>query len=108
VGYNGSEATGLARIDEENPTNTLVGFWPRDRGQGWENGGGRAPGGSRVTSARNPDCGERQSSVIGLDLVLVGVRKCYGPTSGLGVGLSWPDTTRGAASRRDRTPAGPN
>jgi hypothetical protein len=40
---------GLARIGEENPANTLVGFWPRNRGQRWENGRGRAPGGSGVT-----------------------------------------------------------
>jgi hypothetical protein len=62
---------GLARIDEENPTNTLVGFLPRYRGQRWENGGGRAPGGSEVTPARNPGREERQS-VIGLGLAPMG------------------------------------
>jgi hypothetical protein len=63
---------GLARIGEENPTNTLLGFWPRERGQKWENGGGRAPGGSGVTPARNPGHRERQSNAIGLGLALWG------------------------------------
>jgi hypothetical protein len=63
-------SSGLARIGEENLANTLVGFWPRERGQKWENGGGRASGGSGVTLARNPGHGERQSSAIGLGLAL--------------------------------------
>jgi hypothetical protein len=46
--------------------------------------------------------------VLGLDLALVGVGECYGPTSGHKTGLSWPDTTQGAASKRGRTPARPN
>ena len=35
----------LARNDEEGSANMLREFWPRDRGQRGENGGGRAPGG---------------------------------------------------------------
>jgi hypothetical protein len=66
-------SSGLARIDEENLANTLVGFWPRDRGQRWENGGGRAPGGSGLIPARIPSRGERQSSAIGPGLAPVGV-----------------------------------
>jgi hypothetical protein len=98
----------LARIGKENPTNTPVGFWPRDRGQRWENDEGRAPGGLGVTPARNPSRGERQSSTIGLGLALVGVGECYGPTPGHGTGLSWPDNACGAASKQGRTPVRPN
>jgi hypothetical protein len=99
---------GLARIGEENPMNTLVGFWPRDQGQRWENGGGRASGGSGLTPVRNPGRGERQSSAIGLGLALVAVGECYGLTPGHGTGLSWLDTVRGTASKRSRTPVRPN
>jgi hypothetical protein len=35
---------GLARIGEKNPTNTLLGFLPRDRDQRWENDGGESSG----------------------------------------------------------------
>jgi hypothetical protein len=38
---------GLARNEEEDSTNLLVGLWPRDPGQRGESGGGNAPGGSR-------------------------------------------------------------
>jgi hypothetical protein len=68
----------------------------------------RAPGESGVTSARNPGHGERQSSAIGLDLVPMEAGECYGPSSRRGARLGWPDTARGAASRRDRTLTGPN
>jgi hypothetical protein len=37
----------LARNEEEESANSLVGLWPRDRGQRGENGGEKAPGGSR-------------------------------------------------------------
>jgi hypothetical protein len=36
----------LARNEEEDSANSLVGLWPRDQGQRGENGGGKAPGGS--------------------------------------------------------------
>jgi hypothetical protein len=68
VGYRVLRSPGLPRIGEENRTNTLVGFWPRDRGQRWENNGGRAPSGSGVTPVRNLGRRERQSSAIGLGL----------------------------------------
>jgi hypothetical protein len=32
---------GLARTEQEDSANSLVGLWPRDRGQRGENGGGR-------------------------------------------------------------------
>jgi hypothetical protein len=99
---------GLARIVEEGSMNTLRGFRPRDRGQRWENDRGRAPGGSGVTPARNSGRGEGQSSAIGLGLVPVRVGERYGSTSGHRAGLSWPDTARGTASRRDQTPTRPN
>jgi hypothetical protein len=108
VGYSSSEVPGVGQDQQGEPHEHTGGFWPRNRGQRWENGGGRAPGGLGVTLARNPGRRERQSSVIGLGLVPVGVGDCYGPTSGHGAGLSWPDTTRGAASRRDQTPMRPN
>jgi hypothetical protein len=40
-------SSGLARTEEEDSANSLVGLWPRDRGQRGENGRGKAPGGSR-------------------------------------------------------------
>jgi hypothetical protein len=40
-----SGSPGLARTKEEDSANSLVGLWPRDRGQRGENGGGKAPGG---------------------------------------------------------------
>jgi hypothetical protein len=51
-------SSGLTKISEENPANTPVGFWPRDQDWRWANGGGRTPGGSGVTPARNPGRGE--------------------------------------------------
>jgi hypothetical protein len=36
---------GLARNEEEHSADSLVGLWPRDRGQRGENGGGKALGG---------------------------------------------------------------
>jgi hypothetical protein len=38
---------GLARTEEEDSANSLVGLWPRDRGQRGENDRGKAPGWSR-------------------------------------------------------------
>ena len=43
---------------------------------------------------RNSDRWERQSTEIGLGLVLVEVGERYGPTSRHGTGLGWPDTVR--------------
>ena len=54
VGYRGSEVTGLARIGDKNPANTLVGFRPRDRDQRWENGRRESSGQVGVTPAKNP------------------------------------------------------
>jgi hypothetical protein len=34
----------LARTEEEDSANSLVGLWPRDRGQRGENDRGKAPG----------------------------------------------------------------
>ena len=39
-------APGLARNEEEDSANSLVGLRPRDRGKRGENSGGKAPGGS--------------------------------------------------------------
>jgi hypothetical protein len=49
---------------------------------------------------RNSDRGERPTTAIGLGLFLVRVGERYGSTLGHRAGLSWPNTTRGAASRR--------
>jgi hypothetical protein len=38
---------GLARNEEEDSANLLVGLWPGDPGQRGERGGGKAPNGSR-------------------------------------------------------------
>jgi hypothetical protein len=40
-------SSGLAKNEEEDSANSLVGLRPRDRGQKGENGGGKASGGSR-------------------------------------------------------------
>jgi hypothetical protein len=48
----------LARIDEKNPANILVGFQPRERDQRWENDGEESFGRVEVTPAKNPDHGE--------------------------------------------------
>jgi hypothetical protein len=43
----GAGSSGLARNEEEDSANLLVGLWPRDPGQRGESGRGKAPGGSR-------------------------------------------------------------
>jgi hypothetical protein len=97
----------LARIVEEGSTNTLRGFWPRDRVHRGENGGGRAPGGSGSSDEEFRPLGEAidrdrarssSSEAGGALWADIGAQD--------GVGLAGHRV--GAASKRGHTPARPN
>jgi hypothetical protein len=98
---------GLARTKKEDSANSLVGLWPRDRGQRGENGWGRLRAGWGNSGEEfRPQGGAIDCDRTRLEPTKVG--KYYGSTVGHGTGLGWPDTVRGAASKRGRTPARPN
>jgi hypothetical protein len=63
---------------------------------GSERGERRRESSGRVVAVpvSNSDSWERPTTVIGLSLVPVEVGERYGPTSGNGTGLRWPDTVR--------------
>jgi hypothetical protein len=97
----------LARTKEEDLVNSLVGLWPRDRGQRGENSGGKAPGRPGLFREEfRPRGGAIDCDRARLEPTEVG--KYYGSTMEHEMGLGWPDTVRGAVSKRGRTPARPN
>jgi hypothetical protein len=108
LGCRGSEVAGVGQDRRGEPNEHTSGVFATrpgpEMGQRQRESSGRV----RVTPARNPSRGEKQSSAIGLGLAPVGVGKCYEPTPGHETGLSWPDTARGAASKRSQTLARSN
>jgi hypothetical protein len=95
---------GLARTEEEDSANSLVGLWPRDQGERGENGGGEGSGRVGAILGRNSDHGEGQFHCDRAPLEPAELGKYYGSTPGHGTRLGWPCTARGTASKRVRTP----
>jgi hypothetical protein len=89
-----SRSPDLARTDEKDPANSLVGFGhgtdtrARER---WRDSSRRVG----VTPARNPGRREGESGALRLGLAPVRQGECHGLTQGLETGPIWPGTARG-------------
>jgi hypothetical protein len=94
VGYGGSEAARVGQNCQGGLGEHIEGVSATRPGS--ERGGRRRESFGRVGAVplRNSDRWERQSTAIGLGLVPMEVGERYGPTSGHGTGLGWPDTVR--------------
>jgi hypothetical protein len=94
-GYRGSKVTGVGHDQRKGPDKLTSGIPATRPGpemrKRWRESFGRVG----VTPARNPGCGDGQSSALRLELALARVGECYGPTQGHKTGPIWPDTARG-------------